>query len=65
MRARLRSTQSITISCAFIKLAYVSRNGWEDWETENAGVKPVFEIRQNAIGGAVTYTMPDGTTDLI
>jgi IS1 transposase len=39
----------------------------EDWEAENARVKPIFEIRQNVIGGSdyVHVTMPDGTTDQI
>src|SRR5947199_8123425 len=37
----------------------------EEWEAERARIKPVFEVRQSAIGGTsfVHITMPDGTTD--
>src|SRR5205823_4534551 len=39
----------------------------EDWETENARVKPVFEVQENKIGDGnyVNVTMPDGTSDQI
>jgi hypothetical protein len=39
----------------------------EEWEAENARTKPVFEIRETAIGGSayVQVTMPDGTSDQI
>ena len=39
----------------------------EEWETENARVKPIFEVREAAIGGDayVQVTMPDGTSDQI
>jgi hypothetical protein len=39
----------------------------EEWEAENARIKPVFEVREAAIGGNsyVQVTMPDGTSDQI
>lgn len=39
----------------------------EDWEAERARVKPIFEVREAAIGGNayVQVTMPDGTSDQI
>jgi hypothetical protein len=39
----------------------------EEWEAENARIKPTFEIRESAIGGNayVQVTMPDGTSDQI
>jgi hypothetical protein len=39
----------------------------EDWEAENARVKPIFEVREAAIGSNpyVQVTMPDGTSDQI
>jgi IS1 family transposase len=38
-----------------------------EWEDERARVKPIFEIREAAIGGVpyVQITMPDGTSDQI
>jgi hypothetical protein len=40
---------------------------FEEWEAENARVKPIFEVRETAIGGNsyVQVTMPDGTSDQI
>jgi IS1 family transposase len=39
----------------------------EEWEAERARVKPIFEVREAAIGGSsyVQVTMPDGTSDQI
>jgi hypothetical protein len=39
----------------------------EEWEAERARIKPVFEVREAAIGGNayVRVTMPDGTSDEI
>jgi hypothetical protein len=39
----------------------------EEWEAENARIKPIFEVREAAIGGDayVQVTMPDGTSDQI
>jgi hypothetical protein len=39
----------------------------EEWETERARVKPIFEVCEAAIGGNayVQITMPDGTSDQI
>jgi IS1 family transposase len=39
----------------------------EEWEAERARVKPIFEVREAAIGGSpyVQITMPDGTSDQI
>lgn len=39
----------------------------EDWEAENARVKPIFEVWEAAIDGNayVQVTMPDGTADQV
>jgi IS1 family transposase len=39
----------------------------EEWEAERARVKPIFEVREAAIGGSpyVQVTMADGTSDQI
>jgi IS1 transposase len=39
----------------------------EDWEAERARVKPIFEVREAAIGDSpyVQVSMPDGTSDQI
>jgi hypothetical protein len=39
----------------------------EEWKAERARVKPIFEVREAAIGGNayVQVTMPDGTLDKI
>jgi hypothetical protein len=39
----------------------------EEWEAERACVKPIFEVREAAIGGSpyVQVTMPDGMSDQI
>jgi hypothetical protein len=40
---------------------------FEEWENENARVKPIFEVHEATIGGNthVQVTMPDGTSDQI
>lgn len=39
----------------------------EEWEGERARVKPIFEVREAAIGGSphIEITMPDGASDQI